>query len=68
MAFEVDARIRLLNQQERFMKDIKSLAKSRGKGEKEILLGSMHNYLLDFELYLASIPKRGRGTTLTDKV
>lgn len=41
------------------MKDIKMLAKARGVTDKDLLLGSMDNYLIEFELYLASIPKNG---------
>lgn len=41
------------------MKDIKMLAKARGVTDKDLLLGSMENYLLEFELYLAALPKHG---------
>lgn len=40
------------------MKDIKTLAKARGISDKDLLTGSIENYLLEFELYLASIPKK----------
>ena len=42
------------------MKDIKTLAKVRGIEERWLLMGSIANYLLEFELYLAGLPK-GNG-------
>ena len=56
-AWEPFGTVRLIKQRERFMKDIKMLSKNRGIEERGLLMGSIANYLLEFELYLAGLPK-----------